>query len=414
MKKTKSKEQRNEMNPAMKEWDKAWKEFFKGKPEPKNDKGLKNQMEEFRHWYNNERRQSDTGKTPAEMYKEIYGKVSPKNLINPSRIANFVWDENYKEPDEMMAEADKLIGKGKYEEALKILADVHEIIGDEEEVLLMKAEVLNILGKSEEAENCLRKIGKESGYEAYISFYRSQRYFYDGNIIRALKYMKEAYEEDPEDFNFVIALANQFYLINEPFYDEFLNKARNIDKKRTEKFLKKFWLTPKELLRGEYLFAVLDCADKLMEEGQTNEAAENLEFLIKNEKYLEKEIIKVIRGLHIECLLMQKNYSEALDNIQNLINIDKNNPHAYFYKAQLNYENSKFDEALKEIDKCLQIAEKTIPHPDFYKMKAIILKELDSDEYIYYENKANALMKAQGPLREFFTDLMEKRRNQDC
>ena len=34
-------------------------------------------LDEFFHWYNNVRKQSDTGKTPSEMYKEIYGQEAP-------------------------------------------------------------------------------------------------------------------------------------------------------------------------------------------------------------------------------------------------------------------------------------------------------------------------------------------------
>ena len=65
-----------------KEFDRAWKEFFKNKPRPKNDEEDKKQQEEFCHWYNNIRKQSDTGKTPVEMN---------------SRIIEFRWDEEYDE-----------------------------------------------------------------------------------------------------------------------------------------------------------------------------------------------------------------------------------------------------------------------------------------------------------------------------
>lgn len=58
----------------------AWNEFFKDKPEPKNDDEDRKQQEEFHNWYNHVRKQSDTGKTPAEMYKEIYGKEPPKTI----------------------------------------------------------------------------------------------------------------------------------------------------------------------------------------------------------------------------------------------------------------------------------------------------------------------------------------------
>ncbi len=86
---------------GMKEFDLAWEEFFKNKPHPKNEKEDKKQQEEFYNWYNFVRKQSDTGKTPAEMYKEIYGE-EPKNVLNeknPSRFMSFEWDENYSEDD---------------------------------------------------------------------------------------------------------------------------------------------------------------------------------------------------------------------------------------------------------------------------------------------------------------------------
>ena len=59
-------------SPAIREYRIAFEEYFKDKP--KNAKESKKQMEEFVYWYNNVRKQSDTGKTPSEMYKEIYGK----------------------------------------------------------------------------------------------------------------------------------------------------------------------------------------------------------------------------------------------------------------------------------------------------------------------------------------------------
>ncbi|HLC81455.1 MAG TPA: hypothetical protein VJH68_02255 [Candidatus Nanoarchaeia archaeon] len=61
-------------NPAIREYRMAFEEYFKDKPKPKNDRERKKQMEEFIYWYNNVRKQSDTGKTPHEMYKEAYGK----------------------------------------------------------------------------------------------------------------------------------------------------------------------------------------------------------------------------------------------------------------------------------------------------------------------------------------------------
>jgi len=61
----------NDEKIAMIEFDKAWREFFKNKPRPRSDKEDRNQQEEFHNWYNNVRKQSDTGKTPKEMGKRI-------------------------------------------------------------------------------------------------------------------------------------------------------------------------------------------------------------------------------------------------------------------------------------------------------------------------------------------------------
>ena len=66
---------------AIKEYKQAFDEFFKDKPKPKDEEESKKGLDEFFHWYNNERKQSDTGKTPAEMYKEIYREEAP-DLIN--------------------------------------------------------------------------------------------------------------------------------------------------------------------------------------------------------------------------------------------------------------------------------------------------------------------------------------------
>lgn len=107
---------------SIREFEMAWDEFFKDKPEPKNDDEDRKQQEEFHNWYNHVRKQSDTGKTPAEMYKEIYGKEPPKNNQESSRVMNFGWDEDYNEDD--FDEGDKL--DDAEEEAVGIATKIFE------------------------------------------------------------------------------------------------------------------------------------------------------------------------------------------------------------------------------------------------------------------------------------------------
>ncbi|MFW6283714.1 MAG: SEC-C metal-binding domain-containing protein [Minisyncoccales bacterium] len=85
------------MGKGINEFNSAFEEYFKDKPKPKNDEEDKKQLEEFTFWYNNVRKQSDTGKTPAEMYKEKYGEEPPEKPKKPSRMKNFEWDDDYDE-----------------------------------------------------------------------------------------------------------------------------------------------------------------------------------------------------------------------------------------------------------------------------------------------------------------------------
>jgi len=90
------------------EFDSAWEEFFKDKPKPRSDAEDRRQLEEFHHWYNTVRKQSDTGKTPVEM---------------GSRIRVFHWDDAEEEPfvplkDSLIQESEKTKKLKKLSESL--------------------------------------------------------------------------------------------------------------------------------------------------------------------------------------------------------------------------------------------------------------------------------------------------------
>jgi tetratricopeptide (TPR) repeat protein len=87
-----------EISNGMREFKLAWQEYFKDRPKPKNDDEEKKENEEFIHWYNFVRKQTDSGKTPVEMYREIYGKEPPeKEFPAKGRMMGFEWDEDYDE-----------------------------------------------------------------------------------------------------------------------------------------------------------------------------------------------------------------------------------------------------------------------------------------------------------------------------
>jgi tetratricopeptide (TPR) repeat protein len=394
------------MSRATEEFELAWKEFFKNKPKPKNDQQEKKELEDFTNWYNNVRKQSDTEKTPAEMYKEIYGK-EPKeasDVSKPSRMMNFEWDENYKEPDELLYEADQLCIDGKYQEALNNVEQVLEIIPDDEESLLLKSQILPYLNRAQEAENILNNISKRLGKSTYWYFYRAGLSFWHGNIAHAIESIKEAVKKEPNNFDVLVSAAQYLYLDKDESYKSYLQKAIEIDEKRLKNFEKKYWIGQKELIKGPFLISALDTINDLLEKNKTLEVRKNIAFLIKYEKELPKDIIDIILGLEVESYFIDNNFENVETKIDALINRNKNNPHAYFYKAQFLFENGDLGNALEEIDKCLEIAERKIPHPDFYLLKSMILKKQDDDSYLYYENKAKELRKGMEKMGEFLED----------
>ncbi|MEK6893057.1 MAG: hypothetical protein AABX07_02545 [Nanoarchaeota archaeon] len=109
---------------SIKEFDMAWNEFFKDKPEPKNDEEDRKQQEAFYHWYNYVRKQSDTGKTPSEMYMEVHGEEAGKNPKEPSRIMNFEWDDGNME--ELRVDANGIFDMGVWEQAKNFLQGMSE------------------------------------------------------------------------------------------------------------------------------------------------------------------------------------------------------------------------------------------------------------------------------------------------
>jgi len=370
---------------SMREFDMAWKEFMDKKPAPKNKAEEKKQMEKFIGWYNNIRKQSDTGKTPNEMYKEIYGK-------NENRRMEFKLDENYEEPHELFDRADELLMAGEYHKSLEIVDRILEICPDDEEPLLMKAEILNDLKLYEESEKILKQLEERGICMAYCAFYRSHRAFLEGNFAKAVKYAQKSYELNNNNFDFVIEIANYFYLLKDKHYVEYVKRAESIDKKRLKKFMKEHWIEPKDIMPS-FAFTAIGTIDKLLMEKNVEEALENIRFLENHEELFDKETKKIVRGLEIECLIINNVFDSAIERINRLIEIDKNNPHAYFYMAQILFQQGELEKADKMSDLCIAVGKKVnIEHFDFYYLKSLILKNMGRD-HLEYRRKAEDLRK---------------------
>jgi len=99
--KNEDKPEKNEyLSIAQREFNSAKEEYFKNKPKPNNEREAHKEIEEFIYWYNNKRKQSDTGKTPSEMYKEIYVEEDIAEDVNGEIIELIEKLQKYDEIDE--------------------------------------------------------------------------------------------------------------------------------------------------------------------------------------------------------------------------------------------------------------------------------------------------------------------------
>ena len=118
-----NKKEKDPFKPAEREIGIAFEEYFKNNKEAQTSVEIEKQMNDFMNWYNNERKQSDTNKTPNQMHKEIYGEDMEEEsskleeelfAIAGEIFDNEIWDNVKKEVKELSKKetADYLFGLG--------------------------------------------------------------------------------------------------------------------------------------------------------------------------------------------------------------------------------------------------------------------------------------------------------------
>ena len=269
-----------EMRQSFIEHELAWDEFFKNKPRPKTDDEEQKQMIEFGFWYNNARKQSDTGKTPAEMGERM-----------------LEYSEDNAEEDCLYEEAVALVEEENFSEALDACNELIRMNPKNDDALLLKIEALFGLGRLEEIESILQECKKINPSDPFIHFHQANLFFAKRELETALEEINKALEADPDCFDFLILKAQLLFLLNNDSYRDLIEKARKIDGKRVENFFKKFWISPEEF----YADKILAGLQKLMEasfEKNPEKALEEIQQL-KN-LHLQGKTKEMVLGLEIE------------------------------------------------------------------------------------------------------------------
>ena len=336
------------------QFNEDWKEYFKGKPRPKNDAEERKQLEDFNDWYN-----------------QKHGTTW-----------EFEWDNS--ETDELIDDALELMDEQKYAEAIKILKNALGIMPECEEVLSLIVEAYTAIGNNKEAQKYLKKFQQVNAENPGFLLSSVHQHILKEEYDDALRETDAVLKVAPDWFDAIITKAQLHYWLGKE-YQSFIDMAGRIDKKRTDNFMKKLWI--EEIPNCHPLARLGDALEKVNELMLNERFEESLSLLrtIKDE-WLEPQMKEMIRGMEVECHLVLKRTEEAKPIIRQLLQENPENPHAHLYKAQIELNEGNPEHALKTINECINHAEKrNIPHFDYYSLKAEILKKLGQDYQIWEE-----------------------------
>lgn len=130
---------------------------------------------------------------------------------------------------------------GKTKEAIKLCNRILKIDNNNIDALLIKAGGLKELDNVEEFVALVQDIMKRwpNHWEAY--YLLSLFIFGLNEDDKALQLMRHSIKLD-ENFNNVISYAQMLYLVGDHNYLEYVEKAKKMDKKRADNFMKNIWI----------------------------------------------------------------------------------------------------------------------------------------------------------------------------
>jgi len=294
---------------------------------------------------------------------------------------------------EFIRRAERLIERGNYKGSLQVCKKILDAHPTCEEALLMKAECLFHLEKLEDSLDCLKTLLKTNPHSDQAHTQVAATMFAIGDYTAALKAVNNSLKIYSNNFDSVMLKAQILYQLRNPSYKKWIEKARKIDPKRAKNFMNNFWDEEvfdfhSMITLSNSLSEITECMDKK----EFKKALDILDRLINLE--LKKGMKEVVYSMKIECLICLKDYEHAEKLIQKLIMLNKDYPMAYFHRVVIKFNTFYYDEALKELDKCIQVAEKVdMRHPQYYYLKAELLKKFNDKDYTKFEKIAKELEK---------------------
>lgn len=123
-----------------------------------------------------------------------------------------------------------------------------EVLEHEEnvEAMLIKAEALMRLNRVAESDRIVDRILEKQPNNIEAIKNKAMNCFMSFNFREALYWADEGMKIDSEDFDVLISKANIMYLLGDDYFCEYVERARKVDRERTENFMENFWIWNEE------------------------------------------------------------------------------------------------------------------------------------------------------------------------
>lgn len=115
-------------------------------------------------------------------------------------------------------------------------------IEEDVEAMLIKAEALMRLNRVEESDEVVDRILEKQPDNIEAVKNKGMNCLMSLNLMEALHWADEGMKLNPEDFDVLISKANIMYLLGDDRFCEYVERARKVDRERTENFLWHFWI----------------------------------------------------------------------------------------------------------------------------------------------------------------------------
>ena len=187
--------------------------------------------------------------------KELDIKKFQKEFDNEKKI-NISENSNILEAYELVYDATEYLNRKMDDPGLELLDKALELDPENEQALDIKMDVIQSHNKPDDAEKIADKLinMKFLNTEIYVNAYKIKscvlltKGFETKNknlLIKSLDCCNKGLKIESDDYDLTIQKAGILFQLGRKEFNEYLKKASKIDKKRTELFMKHYWIDEK-------------------------------------------------------------------------------------------------------------------------------------------------------------------------